>query len=136
MLKPIQLKIKAYAIVLKYALNSLAATAMDFTTYHFLVDRFGVEVVVSTFLGNAMGAVISYSMLRLWVFKEASGQQTSQQIGKFIAGVVMITITNMIFVSMLHYFFAWSAWPARIASAIGAWLLGYWFNRKIVFTRS
>ena len=44
-----------------------------------------------------------------------------------------VLLSNMLLVSLLHYLLGWAPWPARIAAAVGAWSLGYWFNKKIVF---
>lgn len=133
MLKTHRIKVKSKVTVLKYAFNSLVATTADFFTFHLLVDGLTVETVSATFWGNVAGAVVSFSLLQHWVFKNTSEKKTRRRISKFTLGVAITMLSNMMLVTLLHYIFGWSAWPARIGAALGAWALGYWFNRKIVF---
>jgi putative flippase GtrA len=133
MRKALTAKVKSKSTVLKYVVNSMAATTADFLTFFLMSDGLGVEVVVATLTGNTAGAAASYSVLHEWVFKNKSEQKKRVRVAKFAFGVALCMLSNMVLVSLLHYLFGWAAWPARIGAAIGAWSLGYWFNKKVVF---
>lgn len=133
MYKIVAAKAKSKVTLFKYALNSLTATSADFSAFFLFFNGIGLEAVFSTFLGNLVGATVSYSMQARWVFKAKTEQKKRVRIAKFAVGVVIGILSNLFLVSLLHYLLGWATWPARIAAAVGAWSLGYWFNKKIVF---
>ncbi len=132
MRKALTAKVKSKSTVAKYALNSLMATTADFSAF-LLSNNMGNEVLISTIMGNTVGAGVSYAVLHEWVFKNKSEQKRRVRVAKFAFGVAICMLSNMVLVSLLHYWLGWSAWPARIGAAVGAWSLGYWFNKKVVF---
>ncbi len=133
MRKALTTKVKSKSTVLKYGLNSIVATMADFLMFFIMSNGLGSEVVIATFVGNAAGAGVSYTVLHEWVFKNKSEQKRRVRVAKFTLGVAICMLSNMILVSLLHYLFGWAAWPARVGAAVGAWSLGYWFNKKVVF---
>jgi|JI7StandDraft_1071085.scaffolds.fasta_scaffold06240_3 putative flippase GtrA len=133
MRKALTIKVKSKTTTLKYVINSLVATTADFLTFFLGVNGLHLETVFATLLGNTAGAGVSYSVQHHWVFKHKSEQKMRVRIAKFAVGVAISMLSNMVLVSLLHYLFGWAPWPARVGAAIGAWSLGYWFNKKIVF---
>jgi len=109
------------------------ATAADFSAFHLLADIAKTEIVTSTLGGNLFGAINSFLLLYFWVFKGAQEGKLSQKISKFAIGVILCTLCNMLFAGLFHYCFGWSIWNARIIAALGTWVLGYWYNKRITF---
>lgn len=122
--------------VLPYMVNSVVATAADFSVFHIGLTQLGCEAVWATFLGNCVGAVLSFFMLRFWVFADAAPASLKLRMAKFAVGVCLIMLTNAVLVAFFHHICIFPAWPSRIGAAIGAWLVGFLFNRHIVFEKS
>ena len=129
-------KRKKSAKLLQYGVNSVAATAVDFLSFQFFRDIVQTEMVMATFGGNIMGASISFILLQKWVFKGRSEEKKRRKLAKFVAGVLLSMVLNTFMTGWLHYIAGWEVWPARIGAALVAWLLGFWFNRTIVFRKS
>ena len=129
----LKIKVKSKKTAIKYAFNSVVATTADFMVFLIALNGLQIETVIATLMGNTAGATVSYSILHQWVFKHKSEQKIRVRIAKFAVGVAISMLSNMLLVSLLHYLLGWAPWPARIAAAVGAWSLGYWFNKKIVF---
>jgi putative flippase GtrA len=121
------------APALKYVVNSLAATSLDFWSFHLLLSTASWSVVGATFGGNTMGAAISFWLQQRWVFKDAQPVRLRKRLIRFVTGVGLCMVSNMVFVAILADIAGWPAWPARITAACAAWILGFWFNRKVVF---
>lgn len=128
--------VKKRAETIKYAVNSVAATNADFLTFHALHKGLGGEAVMSTLGGNAVGAGVSFLILQQWVFRDAAPTRMRRKVSRFALGVAVSMAANMALMAAMHHGIGMSAWPARVGSAVGAWGVGYWFNKKVVFKKT
>lgn len=122
-------------VAAKYVVNSLAATTADFLTFYMLVNGILCEAVTATVFGNVAGACISFWILQRWVFTDATSERLTWQLSKFAAGVGICILSNMLLVGIFHHLMGWTPWPSRITAALGAWVLGYWINHRLVFRK-
>lgn len=126
---------KAISTTLKYIFNSIVATASDFLGFHLFLTVVGIDTVFATFGGNVIGAVVSFFLLRYFVFVDAAPARLTKQMSRFAIGVGLIMCANVILVTFFHHLCALPPWPSRIGAALGAWIVGYFFNRKLVFQK-
>jgi putative flippase GtrA len=117
--------------LLQYALNSVLATAADFTIFFLLTHYTNVEIMLSTILGNAAGAIVSFFLLYHWVFRDHSTKKWHRYMPRFAFGVAVCTVSNSLLTGFLHYSFQLEPVLARIAAAILTWMLGYQLNKQI-----
>jgi putative flippase GtrA len=111
----------------------LTATSVDFLTFHLLVFAMHWHSVEATLGGNITGAAVSFWMQQRWVFKDAQPEKLRRRILRFLLGVGVCIIANTAVMALLTGLAGWAPWPSRVLSACAAWLLGFWFNRKVVF---
>jgi putative flippase GtrA len=112
------------------------STTADFLAFHLLTDALETEIVTATLGGNLFGAINSFLLLQFWVFKDISGSKLNTKISKFAIGVVFCSLSNMFLVALFHYWLGWSVWVSRILAAMIAGLLGYLYNKRIVFRQN
>src|ERR1700722_1196213 len=62
----------------RHQLGSAVATALDFATMIVLVERFGVSPMAGTAVGASIGAVTSFLLGRVWIFRRHAGHWAFQ----------------------------------------------------------
>ena len=142
----------------KYSLSSLTATGFDFLTFSIGLSWLLLSAVESTVLGRCVGSIVAFWLQRKWVFQRPRTRQrwplvldedddwrdkpTAQTTQwwpltiKYFSGVLLGMGLNVGGVWLLNNLWAWNPWPARITSALGAWILIFLFNKYLVFNPS
>jgi putative flippase GtrA len=64
--------------LLRHQLGAVAATAVDFSSMIFLVERFGLTPVAGTAIGASLGAITNFVLGRIWVFRRHTGHWAVQ----------------------------------------------------------
>jgi putative flippase GtrA len=62
----------------RHQIGALVATAVDFGTMIFCVERLGLSAVFATAVGATLGAVTNFSLGRSWIFRRHSGRLEAQ----------------------------------------------------------
>jgi putative flippase GtrA len=67
----------------KSTVTSIFTTALDFATLTGLVEGFGVDYVLATWLGTVVGSLSNFTINRLWAF-DARDKPGSRQFLRFV----------------------------------------------------
>lgn len=122
-----------WALMGKYGLSSLTATAADFMTFHLALSVLLLQAVPATVLGRSVGAVVAFLLQRKWVFRNGDATRKRFIAVKYSAGVFLGMAFNVFGVWVLAALGGWAPWPARVVSAVLGWFLIFWFNKQVVF---
>jgi putative flippase GtrA len=116
----------------KYALVSVFATALDFTIFFGISHFSTVAGSVATFTGACAGGVLSYFLHAKWVFSASKVEPRAMTV-RYVAGVLLSIFLNSIFVGISCDWLDFPRIPSRILAAVLAWIVIFWFNRRVVF---
>jgi putative flippase GtrA len=117
------------------ALTSVFTTALDFGVLVALVQLFGVNYVVATFVGTLVGFLSNFSINRYWAFEATSGKlhwQFVRVLPVQAGSTGLQTLGVWVFTDFigLHY------WVAKIVVSTLVYLgWNYPLNRFFVFGR-
>jgi putative flippase GtrA len=126
----------AMAALWRSATTSLATTALDLATLGALVELFGVDYRIATFVGTVVGCASNFTINRSWSF-EATAGKPQHQLARFLpvqagasalhtAGVWLLTDA-----SHLPYL------GSKVVVAVAVYLgWNYPLNRRFVFALS
>ncbi len=118
----------------KYASTSVLATTVDFSTFHFAMTYGDITAIQSTIIGRLTGAFIAFSLHRKWVFNSITPRpQYKSIIMKYVSGILLGMVLNVIGVWVLNEIFHIDAWSARIIAAATVWFLVFSYNKHVVF---
>jgi putative flippase GtrA len=111
---------------------SLAATAADFVVFGLLGLITTDFDAASTFLSMLSGAAVSWHLHRHWVFghSEVSGAAKRK---RYALGVVLVFVSNIGLMAVFADLLGLPRMACRVVVATLVWIMGYWFNRRIVF---
>jgi len=74
--------------------SSFAATVTDFAVYLSLFKGFGLYYGLSSGIGSAFGAVVSFYLGRHWAFKRKDGRLTGQAIRYGLTSFASVTLNT------------------------------------------
>lgn len=119
-------------MTLQYTIVSLLATSADFLFFWFWTHHFPTSAATSTLLSMAVGAVVSWTLHRTWVFSDSTVKR-AKKMSRYFLGVALSIALNVFFMALLVDILALPEFISRIFSSITVWAIIYTFNRKIVF---
>lgn len=120
-------------VKVKYTVVSLLATAADFTVFSMLsLLLASYYVVVATLLGMASGAMVSWTLNRLWVFPD-SDREHSVKRRLYFSGVLLSVFLNVALMWLLVSCLFLPQMACRLPVATAVWAVLFWFNRRVVF---
>jgi len=119
-------------VKVKYTIVSLAATATDFSVFTFLAWSTECYVVAATLLGMGCGAVVSWTLHRLWVFAHSEQPPSSKRI-LYASGVLLSFFLNASLMGILVDCLLLPRLACRVFVATSVWAVLFWFNKRIVF---
>jgi putative flippase GtrA len=64
----------------RHQLGAAIATAVDFASMIFLVERAGASPVAATAVGASLGAVTNFTLGRRWIFRRHTGHWAGQAV--------------------------------------------------------
>lgn len=119
-------------MTLQYTIVSLLATTADFAFFWFWTHNFPTSAAIATLLSMAVGAVVSWTLHRTWVFSDSTVKRM-KKMSRYFFGVALSIALNVFFMALLVDVFHFPDFLSRVFSSITVWAIIYTFNRKIVF---
>lgn len=116
----------------KYTIVSLVATATDFSVFTLLIWCTECYVVAATVFGMCCGAIVSWSLHRLWVFAHSEQRPSSKRI-LYASGVLLSFFLNATLMGILVDCLLLPRLGCRVFVATFVWAVLFWFNKRIVF---
>lgn len=117
---------------IKYTIVSLLATAADFTVFSIIVWLASFYTVVATLLGMAGGAMVSWTLHRLWVFAHSDREPLAKQ-RLYFFGILLSVFLNVALMWLLVDCLFFPQMTCRVLVATAVWAVLFWFNRRVVF---
>jgi putative flippase GtrA len=115
------------------ALTSIFTTALDFGVLTGLVELFGVDYVLATFLGTVVGATSNFLINRVWAFRATAGA-AHWQIMRLLPVQAGSSGLQTLGVWLLADFGGMLYWIAKLVVAVAVYLgWNYPLNRYFVF---
>jgi putative flippase GtrA len=119
----------------KSIVTSLFTTALDFVTLTGLVEGFGVNYVLATWLGTVVGSLSNFTINRVWAF-DARAQPQAGQFLRFIVVQVVASLGQTVGVWALTRFVGIPYWESKVVTSAVVYLgWNYPMNRWFVFPR-
>jgi putative flippase GtrA len=119
----------------KSTLTSIFTTALDFATLTGLVEGFGVDYVLATWLGTVVGSLSNFTINRLWAF-EARDQPHTGQFLRFVVVQAAASLWHALGVWGLTHFLGIPYLGSKVITSILVYLgWNYPMNRWFVFAR-
>lgn len=104
--------------------TSIVATTVDFAVLIFFTEIVGIYYVMSTAIGSAVGAVVSFFLGRNWAFRRQDGSLSYQALKYlFVSSASLFLNTNGVFF-ITEYF----GIQYLISKGIVSLLVGVFFN--------
>lgn len=119
-------------LTVKYTIVSLMATAADFSIFKLLENVAVGFHAVATLIGMLVGAVVSWTLHRYWVF-EASAESENHKRSTYLIGQFLCVALNVGLMAIVADWLNFPRMPSRVVTSITVWLIIYFFNRKVVF---
>lgn len=120
-------------MLVKYSTTSVAATAVDFSVFYLLGLSVGnLPDSAAALLSVICGAWVSWTLHRRWVFTHSEvGLRAAGS--RYFAGVLLCIALNAVAVALLCDVLGFQRMFGRAMAAVSAWVVVYWFNRRVVF---
>jgi putative flippase GtrA len=119
-------------LTIKYTLVSLLATAADFTVFKLLaMVKLNFEAF-GTLIGMVVGATISWTLHRYWVFETSTASETHKR-SSYLLGQLLCIGLNVALMALVADYLQFARMPSRVFTSIAVWVVLYFFNRKVVF---
>jgi putative flippase GtrA len=117
----------------RHQLGAIAATAVDFGTMVFVVERFGVAPASATAVGATVGALTNFALGRSWIFRQHTGHWASQAVRyAMVSGAS--ALWNTLGELLLHDGALVPYLPARVVVSVAVSLLwNFPVQRRFVF---
>ena len=121
------------SMIFRYGTVSLAATSVDLSVFHLLgFWNHPLPNGAAALLSASCGAWVSWTLNRRWVFGHSD--VTRWKAGsRYLAGVLLCIALNATLVALCCDALNFPRMTGRVISAISAWGIIYWFNRRVVF---
>jgi putative flippase GtrA len=116
-------------------LTSIFTTALDFATLTGLVEGFGVDYVLATWVGTVVGSLSNFTINRVWAF-DARDQPHAGQFLRFVVVQAAASLWHTLGVWGLTHFLGIPYLASKgITSALVYLGWNYPMNRWFVFAR-
>ncbi len=79
---------------IKSQASSFIATAIDFAILVLLTEVFNVYYVISTAIGSAVGAIVSFFLGRNWAFRSKDGKLTYQALRYLLVSITSLFLNT------------------------------------------
>jgi putative flippase GtrA len=118
------------ASIIKYGIIGLINTAFGYGVI-FILIYLGVVVEISNFLGYVAGFFLSYFLNKRYNFR--SNRSHGEDLPKFIVGMSIAYILNLITMIMLYRFLNVDVYLSQILSGIVYTISGYLLSKFWIF---
>ncbi len=116
-------------------LTSLFTTALDFATLTGLVEGFGVDYVLATWLGTVVGSLSNFTINRVWAF-DARDRPHAGQFLRFVVAQAAASLWHTLGVWSLTHFLGIPYLGSKVITSAVVYLgWNYPMNRWFVFAR-
>jgi putative flippase GtrA len=119
-------------LTIKYTIVSLLATGADFTVFKLLEVLQLNSEAFATLIGMIVGAVVSWTLHRFWVFESSTASETHKR-GTYFLGQLLCIGLNVALMALVADFLHFERMPSRVFTSVVVWIVLYFFNRKVVF---
>jgi putative flippase GtrA len=120
----------------RHQIGSIVASIIDFSTMTLAVSALGLDAVVGTVIGAALGAAVNFSMGRYWIFASTRDHPTGQVV-RYAAVSAGSLVLNAVGEYELHDRLHIQYQLARLCVALGVSVLwNYPMQRHFVFRPS
>jgi putative flippase GtrA len=119
-------------LTVKYTIVSLAATSADFSVFKLLEYAHFSYEAFATFVGMLIGAIVSWSLHRYWVFTQSTESEKHKKSSYFFGQLLCVAL-NVALMGIVADALGFPRMASRIFTSVAVWLVLYWFNRRVVF---
>ena len=118
---------------IKYALSGGIAACAELSLLHLLTSRTSLWYVYASVLSSILGFTISFTLRKLWVFRDTHTRGLSRQLGIYALALALVIVLNTSLMSFLVVQHHLPYVLAQFCAGLVTGLVGFIINNRYTF---
>ena len=119
----------------RYVVSGGVATAVDWTAFWLLATRLQLNYQGSLVMAFVAGALVNYTITKLFVF-QCRSRQVSQQLAVYFALTLVTLLLSMACMYLCVQMFSWPKVPSRMLTTGAMLPVNFLLHKLITFNRT